>query len=82
MLVELILLLRFFVIWAIIVGIPLWLVYIAVWLDLLGNSFVEGIIRVISWVLLLVLSYINCIIEAFFITYWYKAYIALTEKEE
>ncbi len=82
MLVELILLLRFFVIWAIIVWIPLWLVYIAVWLDILNNSFVEGIIWVVCWALILILSYINCIIEAFFITYWYKAYIALTKKEE
>ena len=81
MLVELILLLRFFVIWAIIVWIPLWLVYIAVWLDILNNSFVEGIIWVVCWALILILSYINCIIEAFFITYWYKAYTALIEKE-
>ena len=81
MLVELILLLRFFIIWAIIVWIPLWLVYIAVWLDILDNSFVEGVIWIICWALLLVLWYINCIIEAFFITYWYKAYMALTKKE-
>ena len=81
MLVELILLLRFFIIWAIIVWIPLWLVYIAVWLDILNNSFVEGIIWIVCWGLLLVLWYINCIIEAFFITYWYKAYMALTKKE-
>ena len=81
MLVELILLLRFFIIWAIIVWIPLWLVYIAVWLDILDNSFVEGVIWIVCWALLLVLWYINCIIEAFFITYWYKAYMALTKKE-
>ena len=81
MLVELILLLRFFIIWAIIVWIPLGLVYIAVWLDILDNSFVEGVIWIVCWALLLVLWYINCIIEAFFITYWYKAYMALTKKE-
>jgi len=49
MLVELILLLRFFIIWAIIVWIPLWLVYIAVWLDILNNSFVEWLIWVVCW---------------------------------
>ncbi len=81
MLVELILLLRFFIIWAIIVWIPLGLVYIAVWLDILDNSFVEGVIWIVCWALLLILWYINCIIEAFFITYWYKAYMALTKKE-
>lgn len=81
MLVELLLLFRFFIIWAIIVWIPLGLVYIAVWLDILDNSFVEGIIWVVCWGLLLVLGYINCIIEAFFITYWYKAYMAITKKE-
>jgi hypothetical protein len=80
MLVELLLLFRFFIIWALIVWIPLWLVYIAVWLDILDNSFVEGLIWVISWALLLVLAYINCIIETFFLAYWYKAYIALTKK--
>ena len=81
MLVELILLLRFFIIWAIIVWIPLWLVYIAVWLDILNNSFVEWLIWVVCWALIIILAYINCIIEAFFITYWYKAYMALTKKE-
>ena len=81
MLVELILLLRFFIIWAIIVWIPLWLVYIAVWLDILNNSFVEWLIWVVCWALIIILAYINCIIEAFFITYWYKAYMAITKKE-
>jgi hypothetical protein len=81
MLVELILLLRFFIIWAIIVWIPLWLVYIAVWLDILNNSFVEWLIWVVCWALIIILAYINCIIESFFITYWYKAYMALTKKE-
>ena len=82
MLVELVLLLRFLITWAIIVWIPLWLVYIAIWLDIMNNSFVEWTIWVIWWILLFLLSYINCIIETFFLTYWYKAYIAITKNEE
>ena len=80
MLVELLLLLRFFINWAIIVWIPLWLVYVSVWLDVLDNSFVEGIIWIIWGALLIILAYINCIIETFFLAYWYKAYITLTKK--
>lgn len=77
MLVELLLLLRFFVIGVLVIGIPLGLVYIAVWLNMVQNSVVETIIIVISIALLLVLAYINCIVEAFFLTYRYKAYKAI-----
>lgn len=82
MLVELLLLLRFLVTWALIVGIPLGLVYIAVWANILDNRFVEGVIWVIAGALLVVLAYINCIVETFFLTYWYQAYRAITEKKE
>jgi len=82
MLVEVILLLRFLITWAIIVGIPLGLIYIAVWLNIIENSFVEGIIWIVAGILLLILAYINCIIETFFLTYWYKAYIKITKKTE
>lgn len=82
MLVELLLLFRFLFTWALIVGIPLGLIYIAVWLDILDNSFVEGVIWIVAGALLLVLSYINCIIETFFLTYWYQAYKIVSQKEE
>lgn len=81
MLVEVLLLLRFLVTGAFIVGIPVGLVYIAVWLNLLNNTLVESVIWVISGTLLLIMAYINCIIETFFLTYWYQAYQMITKKE-
>lgn len=82
MVVEFLLLFRFLIIWVLIVWIPLGLVYLAVWMDILDNAFVEIIIWVIAWLLLLVVSYVNCIVETFFLTYWYKAYTAILEDNE
>lgn len=79
--VELLLSFRFLLTGALIVGIPLGLVYIAVWLNVLDNSLVEVVIWVVAGVLLLILAYINCIIETFFLTYWYQAYQAISKKE-
>ena len=78
MLVEFFLLFRFLITGALIVGIPLGIVYIAVWLNILDNSFVEGLIRVVAGGLLLFLSYINCIVE----TYWYQAYKTIVLDKE
>lgn len=80
MFVELLLMLRFFVIGLLIVGIPVLLIYIAVWLDVIQNSFVETTIRVVAASLLLVIAYLNCIVEAFFLTYWYQAYRKISPK--
>lgn len=79
MVVELILLLRFVIIGILIVGIPLLLIYLAVWMDAISNPIVENIIRIFAILLLLLLAYINCIVEAFFITYWHQAYKAITK---
>ena len=80
MFVELLLMLRFIVIGLLIVGIPVLLIYIAVWLDVIQNSFVETTIRVVAASLLLVIAYLNCIVEAFFLTYWYEAYRKISPK--
>ena len=80
MFVELLLMLRFIVIGLLIVGIPVLLIYIAVWLDVIQNSFVETTIRVVAAGLLLVIAYLNCIVEAFFLTYWYQAYRKISPK--
>ena len=80
MFVELLLMLRFIVIGLLIVGIPVLLIYIAVWLDVIQNSFVETTIRVVAVSLLLVIAYLNCIVEAFFLTYWYQAYRKISPK--
>ena len=80
MFVELLLMLRFIVIGLLIVGIPVLLIYIAVWLDVIQNSFVETTIRVVAASLLLIIAYLNCIVEAFFLTYWYQAYRKISPK--
>lgn len=80
MFVELLLMLRFIVIGLLIVGIPVLLIYIAVWLDVIQNSFVETTIRVVAAGLLLVIAYLNCIVEASFLTYWYQAYRKISPK--
>ena len=80
MFVELLFMLRFIVIGLLIVGIPVLLIYIAVWLDVIQNSFVETTIRVVAASLLLVIAYLNCIVEAFFLTYWYQAYRKISPK--
>ena len=80
MFVELLLMLRFIVIGLLIVGIPVLLIYIAVWLDVIQNPFVETTIRVVAASLLLVIAYLNCIVEAFFLTYWYQAYRKISPK--
>lgn len=82
MFVEVLLLLRFIVIGLLIVGIPLLMIYIAVWLDIISNPRVESAIRIIAAIILLILAYLNCVVEAFFLTYRYKAYKAVTEKAE
>ena len=80
MFVELLLMLRFIVIGLLIIGIPVLLIYIAVWLDVIQNSFVETTIRIVAASLLLVIAYLNCIVEAFFLTYWYQAYRKISPK--
>lgn len=81
MFVEVLLLLRFILIGFIIVGIPLGLIYLTVWLDIIQNPGVESAIRILAAILLLALSYINCIVEAFFLSYRYKAYKTISPKE-
>lgn len=81
MFVEVLLLLRFILIGFIIVGIPLGLIYLTVWLDIIQNPGVESAIRILAAILLLILSYINCIVEAFFLSYRYKAYKTISQKE-
>ena len=77
MVIEVLLLLRFLIIWALIVGIPVLMISIAVRFDAISNPIVENIIRTVAILLLLFLAYINCIAEAFFLTYWHQAYKAI-----
>lgn len=79
-LLQLLLLTRFFVNILIIVWIPLILTYIASRFHIINFKTVEVII-IIIWILLLFgTAYINGIIEAFFASYWYKIYHKIVEE--
>ena len=53
------------------------MISIAVRFDAISNPIVENIIRTVAILLLFFLAYINCIAEAFFLTYWHQAYKAI-----
>lgn len=79
-LLELILLVRFFLNIIIVMWIPFILMYIASWLNILDSRTVGIIIAIISIILVLWTAYINGIIEAFFASYWYKVYHKIVEE--
>jgi predicted histidine transporter YuiF (NhaC family) len=58
----------------IVIAIPLGLIYLAVFLNIIDNAFVETIIRISAGVMILVISYINGIFEAFFANYRYQLF--------
>jgi len=66
---ELILLVRFFINAFLIVAIPLALIYIALFFGIIENAIVEKLIRIITGIIILVITYINGIFEAFFSAY-------------
>lgn len=71
---EIFLTLRFFINAAVLVGIPLGLIYIAVYFNIIEHAWVETLIWVITLLLLLAITYINGIFEAFFTGYRYKIF--------
>lgn len=71
---EMLLTLRFFINAAILVGIPLGLIYVAVFFNIIDHAWVETLIRIIIILLLLIITYINGIFEAFFTSYRYKIF--------
>ncbi|MDR0607399.1 MAG: hypothetical protein LBG52_03415 [Candidatus Peribacteria bacterium] len=71
---EMLLTLRFFINAGIMVGIPLGLIYIAVFFKIIDHTRVESLIRIIAGLLLLFVTYINGIFEAFFTSYRYKIF--------
>lgn len=71
---EMLLTLRFFINAAIMVGVPLGLIYIAVFFNIIDHARVETLIRGIAGLLLLLITYINGIFEAFFTSYRYKIF--------
>lgn len=72
--IELMLLIRFFVNTAIVIGIPLILWLLAIKLGIADNTFVRYFLISLTIILLLGTAYINALVEAFFSTYWYRAF--------
>ena len=81
-LINLFLYIRFIINILIVVGIPLWLLYLASELGIIDSDITQWfIITILVWLIALT-AYINGIIEAFFVTYRYKVYIKITTGEE
>lgn len=79
-LLQIILLFRFIINIAIVLGIPILLVFLASSLNILGK--VTNIIIIVTLIFLVIgTAYINGIIEAFFATYRYKVYERIVKKE-
>lgn len=72
--VDMLLHLRFVVNILIIVGIPLWLMYLADRAGITSSGLIQSIFLTIVILLFLLTAYITGIIEAFFFSYWYKVY--------
>ncbi|MDR0650014.1 MAG: hypothetical protein LBG59_01005 [Candidatus Peribacteria bacterium] len=58
----------------IVIVIPLGLIYLAVFFNIIDNALVESIIRISAGVMVIIISYINGIFEAFFTNYRYKLF--------
>ncbi len=63
----------------ILVFVPALFMRIALQLNLVSETGIDGILYIIGGILLLIISYVNAIIDAFFTTYWYKLYIRIRE---
>ncbi len=82
MMINLFLYVRFLLNILIVVGIPLWLIYFASRMDLAdSNRFSTSVVIVILFLIFL-MAYVNGIIEAFFLTYWWKVYKYIWGEEE
>jgi hypothetical protein len=71
---EMLLFGRFILNAVIIIAIPFLLVYVAVYFNIIDNAWVEGTIRILTAIMILLISYINAIFEAFFTHYRYKLF--------
>lgn len=78
---EMLLIIRFLINVLVIVGIPIIMLYIANAVNILNANIVGTIIAITVIILILITTYINGIIEAFFIAYRYKWFNRILEKE-
>lgn len=74
--------LRFILNLIVLVALPLAMVYVADRFNILDSSFFSGGIYTMFAILFLLVSYINGIVEAFFITYRYKLYTQLRQDDK
>ena len=79
--IELMLLVRFFVNTAIVIWVPLVLGLLAMRLWIADNDFVRYFLLSLTIILLLGTVYINALVEAFFSTYWYRAFEQIMHKK-
>ncbi len=80
--INILLYLRFIVNIFIVVGIPLLLLRGASTLEIAENPFFNTAVIIIIIALVALTAYINGIIEAFFITYWWKVFKKITTQEQ
>ncbi len=80
-LINYLLYLRFFLNIIIIVVVPLTFVWLVNRLWVYDEWFVRYILYILFWILILIVAYINAIIEAFFISYWHKVYETVKQDE-
>jgi hypothetical protein len=77
---EILLIIRFFINLVVVVGIPVLFMYFASILNILDSEIFGTILAIIIFGLFLLTTYINAIIEAFFMIYRYKAFERIIEK--
>ncbi|MCF7834481.1 hypothetical protein K9M48_00300 [Candidatus Gracilibacteria bacterium] len=78
--IQIFLTIRFLINAIVIMGVPFLIVYIAIWLNVIESKIVGYIIAISVIAMLILMAYINAIIEAFFVTYRYKVYKSITEE--
>jgi ABC-type Co2+ transport system permease subunit len=60
---------------ALLVGIPLLVIHIAILLDAISFWYVKGFVYLLFLLLILASTYISSFIRAFFAYYWYQAFM-------
>ena len=71
---EMLLFGRFIINTLLVIAVPLALIYIAIFFNIIEYAWIETIIRICTGLMILLISYINGIFEAFFTNYRYKIF--------
>lgn len=78
---EILLIVRFFINLIVVVGIPVLFMYFASILNILDSGIFGTVLAIIIFWLFVLTTYINAIIEAFFVIYRYKAFERILAEE-